>query len=54
MTIIWAALLGSVLAYVLTSMADAAFDLTQAISLTVILIVAVLLLDLLVVKEPDK
>lgn len=53
MTIFWATLISAVLGYVLTSMADEAFNLTQVISLMVGITLTIFLLDAAVLKETE-
>lgn len=45
MTLIWALLIGGVLAYVLSSMADDAFNMTQSLVYSAVVFVAILLID---------
>jgi len=44
MTIIWALLIGGALAYVLSSMADAPFNVTQSLVFSTVMFVAIFLL----------
>lgn len=53
MTIFWAALISSVLSYVLTSMADEPFNLIQTVWLMVAMSIAIFLLDAAVLKEQN-
>lgn len=45
MTIIWALLIGSALAYVLASMADDAFNFTQALGFAVATFIGIIVID---------
>jgi len=55
MTIIWALLIGGALAYVLSSMADQPFNLTQSVVFSVAVFLFILIVDaVLTTQEPEK
>lgn len=55
MTIIWAVLIGAALAYVLSSMAGAAFNLTQSLVFSAVAFIAILFVDgVLSTQAPEK
>jgi len=53
MTIFWATLISAVLSYVLTSMANEPFNVTQTLSLMVGISIAIFLLDAAVLTEQE-
>ncbi|HLS67537.1 MAG TPA: DUF2929 family protein [Pseudogracilibacillus sp.] len=55
MTIIWALLIGGAIAYVLSSMADQPFNLTQSVVFSGAVFLFILIIDaVLATREPEK
>lgn len=55
MTIIWALLIGGAIAYVLSSMADQPFNLTQSVVFSGAVFLFILIVDaVLTTQEPEK
>jgi len=54
MALIWALLIGAALAYVLTSMAEEPFNMTQSLVFSAIVFLAVLLLDGILTTQKQK
>jgi len=53
MALIWALLIGSALGYILTSMADEAFNFTQSIGFSIAAFIAIIFIDA-VLSAADK
>lgn len=54
MTLIWALLIGAALAYVLNSMAGDPFNVTQSVTFSAGIFIAILLMDMVLHKPMDE